>query len=80
MANIQGGGRGEELSPGCHPFRIHPCLKDTVTEKDHSSPDAVVVVMVDGPAIVNMLKPGAFKRFQEYAQDVFLLYLTLEQV
>ena len=53
---------------------IVQCLGDSVTEK-HSSQDAKVVVL-DGHAIVHMLKHGAAKTFQEYAKDVFLPYVN----
>ncbi len=46
----------------------HEITNRSVTEKENGTLDAVVVL--NGPAIVNMLKPGAAKIFQEYAQDV----------
>ncbi len=46
----------------------HEITNRSVTEKVNGTLDAVVVL--NGPAIVNMLKPGAAKTFQEYAQDV----------
>ena len=33
------------------------------------------VVVLDGAAIVNMLKPGSARTFQDYAKDVFLPYV-----
>lgn len=41
----------------------------------------VDVTVVDGPAIVNILKPGTYKTFVAYAKDVFLPHLQkqLEQ-
>ena len=32
--------------------------------------------ILDGAAIVNKLRPGAAKTFQDYAVDVFLPYIT----
>ena len=37
-------------------------------------PDADVLIL-DGAAIVNMLKPGACQTFQDYADNVFIKYL-----
>ena len=37
-------------------------------------PDADVLIL-DGAAIVNMLRPGAFQTFQDYADNVFIKYL-----
>ena len=36
---------------------------------------SVEALLLDGTAIVNMLKPGASKIFQEYSEAVFLPYL-----
>ena len=36
---------------------------------------SVEALLLDGAAIVNMLKPGASKTFQEYSETVFLTYL-----
>lgn len=56
---------------------IH-CLEDEVTtEQEDTSPFADVVVL-DGPAIVHMLKPGSARTFRDYAQDVFLPYVKLQ--
>ena len=37
-------------------------------------PDADVLIL-DGATTVNMLKPGAFQTFQDYADNVFIKYL-----
>ena len=47
------------------------CLEDAIEEQDDITP-SVEVVVLDGPAIVHMLKPAAARTFREYAQDVFL--------
>ena len=36
---------------------------------------SVEALLLDGAAIVNMLKPGVSKTFQEYSETVFLPYL-----
>ncbi len=51
---------------------IH-CLEDVTTECHQTCPPSDVAVL-DGPAIVNMLKPGSAKIFSDYACDVFLPY------
>ena len=37
---------------------------------------SVEALLLDGAAIVNMLKPGVSKTFQEYSKTVFLPYVT----
>ena len=56
------------------------CLEDTVVTTVEEDASLVVadVVMLDGPAIVNMLKPGSSKTFRDYAQDVFIPYAKLQ--
>ena len=52
------------------------CLEDTI--KDHNDSDSTPVadvIILDGPAIVNMLRPGSAKTFADYAKDVFLPYV-----
>ena len=49
-------------------------LEDAIEEQDDITP-SVEVVVLDGPAIVHMLKPAAASTFREYAQDVFLPYV-----
>ena len=51
------------------------CLEDVIEEQDDTTP-SVEVVVLDGPAIVHMLKPAAARTFREYAQDVFLPYVS----
>ena len=53
------------------------CLEDTIVDEDTTLVVADVVVL-DGPAIVNMLKPGSSKTFRDYAQNVFLPYVQLQ--
>lgn len=54
------------------------CLEEAVPEDEEDEPSPVGdVVILDGPAIVNMLKPGSAHTFKEYAQDVFLPYVKL---
>ena len=50
------------------------CLEDVIEEQDDIT-QSVEVVVLDGPAIVHMLKPAAAKTFREYAQDLFLPYV-----
>ena len=53
------------------------CLQDlatTVTENG-SSP-TIQVNTLDGAAIVNMLRPGPARTFQNYATDIFMPYIT----
>ena len=38
----------------------------------------VDAVILDGAAIVNMLKPGTAKTFSDYASQVFLPYITTQ--
>ena len=47
------------------------CLEDAIEEHDDITP-SVEVVVLDGHAIVLMLKPAAARTFREYAQDVFV--------
>ena len=57
---------------------IH-CLEDEVTtELQHTCPTPSDVAVLDGPAIVHMLKPGSAKTFGDYACDVFLPYVKLQ--
>ena len=50
------------------------CLEDVIEEQDGTTP-MVEVVVLDGAAIVHMLKPAAARTFREYTQDVFLPYV-----
>ena len=40
-----------------------------------SDPPLIEAEILDGTAIVNMLKPGHWKTFQQYGQEVFLSYV-----
>ena len=50
------------------------CLEYAIEEQDDITP-SVEVVVLDGHAIVRMLKPASAIHFREYAQDVFLAYV-----
>ena len=51
-----------------------PCLKKNGPAQ--AQRPSVEALLLDGAAIVNMLKPGASKAFQEYSETVFLPYVT----
>lgn len=55
------------------------CLEHLIPQNANvmASP-AVEVIILDGAAIVNMLKPGAAKTFQDYATQVFLPYIEAQ--
>ena len=58
------------------------CLEDVlVHSQENPSNPTVQVIILDGPAPVYMLRPGAAKAFSDYAQRVFSLYILsqLEQ-
>ena len=44
----------------------------------NSEAPAVTDITLDGPAIVQMLKPGISKTFEVYAKEVFLAYISLQ--
>ncbi|KAG7167052.1 hypothetical protein Hamer_G005372 [Homarus americanus] len=48
----------------------HPDLADKITDAPH-----VTSIILDGPAIVEMLKPGGSRAFQEYSTAVFIPYI-----
>ena len=51
----------------------------TILEASVMSPDDrphVEVLLLDGAVVVNLLKPGDCRTFQEYGENVFLKYLT----
>ncbi|MES9879584.1 MAG: TCR domain-containing protein, partial [Sedimenticola sp.] len=50
------------------------CLKDTYPAPTEDSPE-VDAILLDGAAIINMLKPGHAKTFDEYSRLVFLPYI-----
>ena len=52
------------------------CLQDLVPVSE-SVTVQVTCTILDGAAIVNMLRPGTAKTFHDYATDVFLPYITL---
>ena len=52
------------------------CLEDLVPTQDLSPTPVVQVVLLDGAAIVNMLRPGFANTFSDYATEVFLPYIT----
>ena len=55
---------------------IVTCLESLVPTED-SQPTATTIVL-DGAAIVNMLKPGVSKNFDEYAGQVFMPYINAQ--
>ena len=52
------------------------CLEDLVPTQDLSPTPVVQVILLDGAAIVNTLRPGFAKTFSDYASQVFLPYIT----
>ena len=56
------------------------CLEDTIVSVKEDDTSLVVadVVILNGPAIINMLKPGSSKTFKDYAQDAFLPYILMQ--
>ena len=52
------------------------CLEDLVPTQDLSPTPVIQVILRDGAAIVNMLRPGFAKTFSDYATQVFLPYIT----
>ena len=51
------------------------CLENLVPSQENPSHPTVQVIILDGAAVVNMLRPGAAKTFSDYAQQVFLPYI-----
>ncbi|KAG0727460.1 hypothetical protein GWK47_034604 [Chionoecetes opilio] len=51
---------------------LMPCLKKPCSRKEDLSTPRVQVNILDGDAIINMLRPGTAKTFQGYATDVFV--------
>ncbi|KAG0721997.1 hypothetical protein GWK47_045289 [Chionoecetes opilio] len=68
--NHMGGLRTETKSD------LMPCLENLVPVKEDLSTLRVQVNIMDGAAIINMLRPGTAKTFQGYATDVFVPYVT----
>jgi hypothetical protein len=58
------------------------CLEGLSPSTENVSHPTVQVNILDGAAIVNMLRPGTAKTFQDYANGVFLPYISsqLQQV
>ena len=50
------------------------CLQDI--SNPQSEAPATTSITLDGAVIVQTLKPGAAKTFDEYAQDIFIPYLS----
>ena len=50
------------------------CLGD-LSPAQAKAPDATCVVL-DGAAIIQMMKPAGAKTFDEYAQQVFIPYIS----
>lgn len=50
-------------------------LEDLIPSQEKESNPTVQVIILDGAALVNMLRPGAAKTFSDYAQNVFLPYI-----
>ncbi len=55
------------------------CLEDLVPSQGNSPSPRVQVSIIDGAAIVNMLWPGATKTFSDYAEQVFIPHIMLQQ-
>ena len=52
------------------------CLEDLVSSQGNSPSPRVQVNIIDGAAIVNMLRPGAAKKFSDYAEQVLTPYIV----
>ncbi|KAG7161296.1 putative Glycosyl-transferase for dystroglycan-containing protein, partial [Homarus americanus] len=50
--------------------QFHSYLADKITDAPH-----VTSIILDGPAVVEMLKPGGSRTFQEYSTAVFIPYI-----
>ena len=66
MGNHRLGGKSDLL----------PCLENSSAAKSESP--AVTDITLDGPTIVQMLKPGISNTFEVYAKEVFLPYISLQ--
>ena len=49
------------------------CLEDLVLSQGNSPSTRVQVSIIDVAAIVNMLRPGAARKFSDYVNQVFIL-------
>ena len=54
------------------------CLEDLVPSKEETTVPNIQVSIIDGSAIVNMLRPGSAQTFLDYAQQVFLPYIVAQ--
>ena len=52
------------------------CLEDVAVVNENLLYPTVQVSILDSAAIVNMLKPGTAKTFDDYAKGVFIPYIT----
>ncbi len=59
-------------------LELFPCDESASTSSDTSPTVQVMCTILDGAAIVNMLRPGTAKTFQDYAANVFLPYITAQ--
>lgn len=50
------------------------CLVDLISSTNSCNPKAQVIIL-DGAALVNMLRPGQAKTFSDYAEQVFIPYI-----
>ena len=53
------------------------CLEDLVPSKEETTVSKIQVSIIDGSAIVNILRPGSAQTFFDHAQQVFLPYISL---
>ena len=58
----------------CAKSDLAKCLKE-LSPSNQSDPSLVEAVILDGATIVNMLKPGHRKTFEQYGEEVFLSYV-----
>ena len=58
----------------CAKSNLAKCLEE-LSPSYHSEPPLIEAVILDGAAIVNMLKPEHCKTFQQYGEEVFLSYV-----
>ena len=54
------------------------CLEDLVPSKEETTVSKIQVSIIDGSAIVNILRPGSAQTFLDYAQQVFLSYIVAQ--
>ena len=54
------------------------CLEDLVPSKEKTNVPNIQVSIIDGSAMVNMLRPGSAQTFLDYAQQVFLPYIVAQ--